>query len=179
MSINSFVTAIIAEALGSKPGRLRRENRPFAENLSSWKKLSTESGSPAWIRTTIHGSKGRCPTVRRPGKEVNFSSLAHAATMREAALNRCGSQFRPVPGPDFKPGVRYLYRGWVRHPLASATYKLFKIIKMGVGFGFQGQCRGNGLITSLHADCTQADPVSATFEDLHRWIPKRPAHFRT
>ena len=25
-------------------------------------------GSPAWIRTTIHGSKGRCPTVRRPGK---------------------------------------------------------------------------------------------------------------
>ena len=26
------------------------------------------SGSPAWIRTTIHGSKGRCPTIRRPGK---------------------------------------------------------------------------------------------------------------
>ena len=25
------------------------------------------AGSPAWIRTTIHGSKGRCPTVRRPG----------------------------------------------------------------------------------------------------------------
>ena len=25
------------------------------------------SGSPAWIRTTIHGSKGRCPTIRRPG----------------------------------------------------------------------------------------------------------------
>ncbi len=25
-------------------------------------------GSPAWIRTTIHGSKGRCPTIRRPGK---------------------------------------------------------------------------------------------------------------
>ena len=24
-------------------------------------------GSPAWIRTTIHGSKGRCPTIRRPG----------------------------------------------------------------------------------------------------------------
>src|SRR5260370_12148459 len=23
------------------------------------------AGSPAWIRTTIHGSKGRCPTVRR------------------------------------------------------------------------------------------------------------------
>lgn len=26
-----------------------------------------DGGSPAWIRTTIHGSKGRCPTVRRPG----------------------------------------------------------------------------------------------------------------
>ena len=26
-------------------------------------------GSPAWIRTTIHGSKGRCPTIRRPGKD--------------------------------------------------------------------------------------------------------------
>src|ERR1017187_3760287 len=27
-------------------------------------------GSPAWIRTTIHGSKGRCPTIRRPGIEA-------------------------------------------------------------------------------------------------------------
>ena len=25
-------------------------------------------GSPTWIRTTVHGSKGRCPTVRRSGK---------------------------------------------------------------------------------------------------------------
>jgi hypothetical protein len=25
-------------------------------------------GSPAEIRTPIHGSKGRCPTIRRPGK---------------------------------------------------------------------------------------------------------------
>ncbi len=24
-------------------------------------------GSPAEIRTPIHGSKGRCPTIRRPG----------------------------------------------------------------------------------------------------------------
>jgi hypothetical protein len=30
---------------------------------------SLRDGSPAWIRTTIHGSKGRCPTVRRPGKK--------------------------------------------------------------------------------------------------------------
>src|SRR5579864_2334609 len=28
---------------------------------------SPDGGSPAWIRTTIHGSKGRCPTIRRPG----------------------------------------------------------------------------------------------------------------
>ena len=27
-------------------------------------------GSPAWIRTTIHGSKGRCPTIRRPGNKA-------------------------------------------------------------------------------------------------------------
>src|SRR5262245_15585009 len=34
-------------------------------------------GSPAWIRTTIHGSKGRCPTIRRPGiKMTNSTSLA-------------------------------------------------------------------------------------------------------
>ena len=29
--------------------------------------LMAVGGSPAWIRTTIHGSKGRCPTIRRPG----------------------------------------------------------------------------------------------------------------
>ena len=33
-------------------------------------------GSPAWIRTTIHGSKGRCPTIRRPGNtKTNCSSV--------------------------------------------------------------------------------------------------------
>jgi hypothetical protein len=31
------------------------------------KVLTPKVGSPAWIRTTIHGSKGRCPTIRRPG----------------------------------------------------------------------------------------------------------------
>jgi hypothetical protein len=34
-------------------------------------------GSPAWIRTTIHGSKGRCPTIRRPGKmQVAFAVVS-------------------------------------------------------------------------------------------------------
>src|SRR5579871_1901435 len=36
-------------------------------------------GSPAWIRTTIHGSKGRCPTIRRPGNDfqrTNYFSVS-------------------------------------------------------------------------------------------------------
>ena len=40
-----------------------------------------KAGSPTWIRTTIHGSKGRCPTVRRSGKRretEDFPSLTHA-----------------------------------------------------------------------------------------------------
>jgi hypothetical protein len=34
-----------------------------------FKALNLLFGSPAWIRTTIHGSKGRCPTIRRPGNK--------------------------------------------------------------------------------------------------------------
>jgi hypothetical protein len=39
-------------------------------------------GSPAWIRTTIHGSKGRCPTIRRPGncRRVTILSVAEQAS---------------------------------------------------------------------------------------------------
>ncbi len=38
-------------------------------HFAGWKQafLGAHVGSPAWIRTTIHGSKGRCPTIRRPG----------------------------------------------------------------------------------------------------------------
>jgi hypothetical protein len=32
--------------------------------------LKSKVGSPTWIRTTINGSKGRCPTVRRSGNET-------------------------------------------------------------------------------------------------------------
>ena len=40
------------------------------------KLLNLKVGSPAWIRTTIHGSKGRCPTIRRPGKRGgNFTNI--------------------------------------------------------------------------------------------------------
>src|ERR1035437_2631428 len=52
-----------AECLGYGDGGNGRQCQ-----LQQREKLSkTEVGSPAWIRTTIHGSKGRCPTIRRPG----------------------------------------------------------------------------------------------------------------
>src|SRR6202167_3610563 len=72
--------------------------------------IAKMDGSPAWIRTTIHGSKGRCPTVRRPGKKegkTSSFSLTHACYNTPGELVSRGSQSRPVPGPDFKPGVRY------------------------------------------------------------------------
>lgn len=62
--------------------RRRRHNRKYARNVAnkgaaaargssqvflSGRVIGKTSGSPAWIRTTIHGSKGRCPTIRRPG----------------------------------------------------------------------------------------------------------------
>ncbi len=31
--------------------------------------MTKRCGSPTWIRTTINGSKGRCPTVRRSGNK--------------------------------------------------------------------------------------------------------------
>ena len=37
------------------------------EKPKVWYGCNCKFGSPAWIRTTIHGSKGRCPTIRRPG----------------------------------------------------------------------------------------------------------------
>jgi hypothetical protein len=39
-------------------------------------------GSPAWIRTTIHGSKGRCPTIRRPG--ISWRELQDQCNIRAA-----------------------------------------------------------------------------------------------
>jgi len=43
-------------------------NRAEFRLIAGGKSSSKFCGSPAWIRTTIHGSKGRCPTIRRPGK---------------------------------------------------------------------------------------------------------------
>ena len=57
-------------------------------------------GSPAWIRTTIHGSKGRCPTIRRPGKSAGgtyLPSLTHAGTMRHAGSAGPHKTRKPIP----------------------------------------------------------------------------------
>src|ERR1035437_8599333 len=44
--------------------------------LQQREKLSeTAVGSPARIRTSIHGSKGRCPTIRRPGNGLSKGLL--------------------------------------------------------------------------------------------------------
>lgn len=60
------------------------------------------SGSPAWIRTTIHGSKGRCPTVRRPGSVVGRPSLVYRKAMAGFSLDGSGrgripSRSEPLP----------------------------------------------------------------------------------
>ena len=50
-------------------GGYRRERGAAAVNKNRALEFGRKMyGSPTWIRTTIHGSKGRCPTVRRSGK---------------------------------------------------------------------------------------------------------------
>ena len=52
--------------------------------------LCKKNGSPTWIRTTTHGSKGRCPTVRRSGSEnllpCYFSKPAAPASCNYRAI---------------------------------------------------------------------------------------------
>src|SRR5437773_9610384 len=67
------------------------------------KLLKRKAGSPAWIRTTIHGSKGRCHTIRRPGNTLgeNYFSVSGGA----AASSKKGDQTR-FPDPDsVRPGI--------------------------------------------------------------------------
>ena len=54
------------------------------------------SGSPAWIRTTIHGSKGRCPTIRRPG-------IAATARYLQFILSPAAPQHRFAPALQIPP----------------------------------------------------------------------------
>src|SRR5262249_40616430 len=48
-------------------GYRRQAEGLCCQGFRSLKLITERCGSPAWIRTTIHGSKGRCPTIRRPG----------------------------------------------------------------------------------------------------------------
>jgi hypothetical protein len=48
-------------------------------------------GSPTWIRTTIHGSKGRCPTIRRSGNKEEATSRSLAQQVAEANSTRSPS----------------------------------------------------------------------------------------
>lgn len=43
-------------------------------------------GSPAWIRTTSHGSKGRCPTIRDRSRYSGVRSRASASRNQQADL---------------------------------------------------------------------------------------------
>ena len=60
-------------------------------------------GSPAWIRTTTHGSKGRCPTVRRPGNlqaKRQPSSVYQPARLdryRRPGLRDCNHLVKSAP----------------------------------------------------------------------------------
>ena len=55
-------------------------------------------GSPAWIRTTIHGSKGRCPTIRRPGnfREVTYSLAPLKSRSQRSVLSNAEWTWRPA-----------------------------------------------------------------------------------
>src|SRR5437867_1032005 len=63
--------ALLAITSMSSPGLTRVQQQTSVQTWTRQllsKLLKLKDGSPAWIRTTIHGSKGRCPTIRRPGK---------------------------------------------------------------------------------------------------------------
>lgn len=110
-----------------QPGFKPERNRA----LKLGRKIPKKCGSPTWIRTTIHGSKGRCPTVRRSGKlgavgpaGTDNTSLPHAATI--APSGPFGSAHAETnPGRcrarTSNPACVTSYRGWVRPPLVSAT----------------------------------------------------------
>ncbi len=72
-------------------------------------------GSPAWIRTTIHGSKGRCPTIRRPGKMRTHRFLSLTCPDRS-----------PHRSPQSNPG--------------RLQYATRKPILAGAGHGLQTRC---------------------------------------
>ena len=89
--------------------------------------LQAKAGSPAWIRTTIHGSKGRCPTVRRPGNyRGGLASSVYPGLLAQTSPVKLNQQLaEAIPGRcrarASNPACVTSWRGWVRHPLASAN----------------------------------------------------------
>ncbi len=60
--------------------------------------LIQKVGSPTWIRTTINGSKGRCPTIRRSGsKAIAALPLFSLASKFDLSVRR-GSFLRSPVG---------------------------------------------------------------------------------
>jgi hypothetical protein len=118
----------------SKPARIWEEKRgPGGLRRQGFRGRQTRRktiGSPAWIRTTIHGSKGRCPTIRRPGnllrKTAPFQcSVPGAGIATQSCYNRLGTSPEASLGRCWarasNPLCDTLCRRWVQPPLASAT----------------------------------------------------------
>ena len=55
-------------------------------------------GSPAWIRTTIHGSKGRCPTIRQPGIYRQFSIRRYSRDLLGQEVQNLRARAGPLSG---------------------------------------------------------------------------------
>jgi hypothetical protein len=76
VAANLDYLVVLLDRMQETPGTRLRQPAPgvleasinFSETEAIQRLLfGQKDGSPAWIRTTIHGSKGRCPTIRRPG----------------------------------------------------------------------------------------------------------------
>ena len=81
-------------------------------------------GSPAWIRTTIHGSKGRCPTIRRPGIAANATvssvyPLAPEPAMAPGRRRRLCACHPPLHRPPAWPNIGKQHTAEVRMAVRS------------------------------------------------------------
>src|ERR1035437_5881144 len=96
------------------PGGLTAPRRDgellIGETLSNL--IARGTGSPAWIRTTIHGSKGRCPTIRRPGNR-DAELLSTSVTFRRGRLQRVrqNRSRRLLGGKSVFYGLSHLHVG--------------------------------------------------------------------
>ena len=108
-------------------GGYRRERGTAAVNKNRALEFGRRTiGSPTRIRTSIHGVKGRCPTIRRSGNVQRATPLLYPN--RVSRCSRYNRGRKPIlagagHGLQTRCAVRK-YRGWVRHPLASAKLPL-------------------------------------------------------